>query len=124
MKVNFLTKVFVISTLLFITPIFSMERNSFIQFVGKLHKLDDSHKIDKLNELYTETYTSIQAQQILNTFKYGSHRLDAFDVLSTKLQDPQNKDFLLACFENDHPIFQKAAKEISERITVACMISP
>lgn len=114
---------FIIGILVLATPIISMEKSAFTKLLVQLRTASDSEKIDKLNALYTKRYTTIQVQKILGTFKYGSHRLDAFEVLSTKLEDPQNKDFILDSFEYDHPIFQKDAQKIADKISAVCILS-
>jgi hypothetical protein len=96
-----------------------MEEESFSIFLHNLKNSLDNNKIDMLNGMSTETYTCAQAERILSTFNLGDLRVDALEILSTKLEDPENKGKIMVAFQNDSANTKTNAYKIINRIKVA-----
>jgi hypothetical protein len=96
-----------------------MEEESFSIFLNNLKNSLDNNKIDMLNGMSTETYTCAQAERILSTFNLGDLRVDALEILSTKLEDPENKGKIMVAFQNDSANTKTNAYKIINRIKVA-----
>ncbi len=94
----------------------SMEEASFSSLTANLENSIDSVKIDIIKNLASETYTCDQVQKILSKISLGSSRITAFKILSSKIEDPDNKTIIMTAFQNDIGSIKSEAYKILDRI--------
>ena len=95
-----------------------MDYQAFSSLKENMKSSIDSYKIDMLNDLNSETYTCQQVKEILDLMSIGSYRVDAFKILSTKIEDSENKSVIISSFQNDIASYKSDAYKIYNSIKV------
>ncbi|HNC59975.1 MAG TPA: DUF4476 domain-containing protein [Leptospiraceae bacterium] len=95
------------------------DTSSFSSLIENMKSSLDTDKIDMLKNSSSETYTCQQVKEILELIGLGNYRVDAFRILSTQIEDPENKGIILSAFKNDLGNYKSDAFKISNSIKVA-----
>lgn len=97
----------------------AMDTNSFSSLKENMGSSIDSAKIKMLNELSSETYTCQQVKEILELVDLGNYRVEAFKIISTKIEDPENKSIIMSSFQNDIATHKTEGYKVYNTITGA-----
>ncbi|MBK8397510.1 MAG: DUF4476 domain-containing protein [Leptospiraceae bacterium] len=95
-----------------------MTESSFTSLMSNFEDAIDSNKINILENMSSEKYSCYQAQKILITFSLGSYRVDAFKILATKIEDPENKGNIMTAFKDDIGSYKSEAYKVLNTIKV------
>ena len=78
----------------------------------------DTSKIDMLNNLNSEKLTCQQVKEILELISLGNYRVNAFKIISSQIEDPENKSVIMSAFQNDLSNYKSDAYKIYNSIKV------
>ncbi len=97
----------------------SVSASEFVSLMNEMDYMIDSNKIRKLREKHHLRYTCSQASQILSSIMLGNNRVDALQVISSQIADPENKEILMNAFHNDFYSYKESARQIVNSIRPA-----
>jgi|JI9StandDraft_1071089.scaffolds.fasta_scaffold01832_16 hypothetical protein len=95
-----------------------MNESAFSTLKENLTTSLDTSKIDMLKNLNSETFSSYQVKEILDLFSLGNYRVEAFKIISSQIEDSENKSVIMSAFQNDLSNYKTDAYKIYNSIKV------